>query len=204
MTIPTDHVDAEMLRRPSHWDIGFIRRFMLCFGPLSSIFDFVTFGVMLGAFGAGPALFRSGWFVESLATQTLVIFVIRTRRHPFFRSRPSRPLLLASLGVVTLGAALPFTPIASELGFEALPAAFFVVLALLVVVYLALVEYAKHWFFSRQPAAVGGVRRPRRARRVHRRAARLEPRRGGIRLGAPTPALHPCATGSRRTAVTLY
>ena len=172
LTIPTDNVDAEMLRRPAHWDIGLIRRFMLCFGPLSSIFDFVTFGVMLGIFGAGPALFRSGWFVESLATQTLVIFVIRTRRHPFFRSRPSRPLLLASLGVVTLGAALPFTPIASELGFEALPAAFFVVLALMVVVYLALVEYAKHWFFSRQPAAAGGVRRPRRARRVHRRAAR--------------------------------
>ena len=171
LTIPTDNVDVEMLRRPAHWDIGLIRRFMLCFGPLSSIFDFMTFGVMLGIFGAGPALFRSGWFVESLATQTLVIFVIRTRRHPFFRSRPSRPLLLASLGVVTLGAALPFTPIASELGFEALPAAFFVVLALMVVAYLTLVEYAKHWFFNRQPAPVG-VRRPRRVRRVHRRAAR--------------------------------
>ncbi len=171
LTIPTDNVDDEMLQRPAHWDIGLIRRFMLCFGPISSIFDFVTFGVMLGIFGAGPALFRSGWFVESLATQTLVIFVIRTRRHPFFRSRPSRPLLLASIGVVTLGAALPFSPIASELGFEALPAAFFAALALMVVAYLTLVEYAKIWFFSRQPAPFRR-RRARHERRVHRRAAR--------------------------------
>ena len=89
MTIPTDHVDPEMLARPSHWDITFIRRFMLVFGPISSLFDFLTFALMLGPFAAGPALFRSGWFVESLATQTLVVFVIRTRRVPFWRSRPS-------------------------------------------------------------------------------------------------------------------
>src|SRR6266571_5023527 len=144
---------------------------MLFFGPISSIFDFITFGVMLGVFGAGPALFRSGWFVESLATQTLVIFVIRTRRIPFFRSRPSRPLLLASLGCVTLGAVLPFTPLAEPLGFEALPAAFFVVLVLMVAAYLTLVEYGKSWFFRHQPTPVR-LRRPSRERRVHRRAAR--------------------------------
>jgi P-type Mg2+ transporter len=171
LTIPTDNVDSEMLRRPAHWDIGLIRRFMLFFGPISSIFDFITFGVMLGVFGAGPALFRSGWFVESLATQTLVIFVIRTRRTPFFRSRPSRPLLLASIGCVSLGAILPFTPLADVLGFAPLPIGFFVVLALMVVVYLTLVDIGKDWFFSHQPAPAH-LRRPRRERRVHRRAAR--------------------------------
>ena len=88
MAIPTDLVDPELVARPSHWDITFIRRFMLTFGPISSIFDFATFAIMLGPFGAGPALFRSGWFVESLATQTLVVFVIRTHRVPFWRSRP--------------------------------------------------------------------------------------------------------------------
>ena len=97
MTIPTDNVDEEMLARPSAWDVGFIRSFMAFFGPISSIFDFVTFGVMLGVLHASPAEFRTGWFVESLATQTLVIFVIRTRRQPFWRSRPSTPLLVASL-----------------------------------------------------------------------------------------------------------
>jgi hypothetical protein len=89
LAIPTDNVDEEQLRRPSHWDIGFIRRFMIFFGPLSSVFDFITFGVTLWVFHSGPAQFRSGWFVESLATQTLVIFAIRTRRVPFFRSHPT-------------------------------------------------------------------------------------------------------------------
>ncbi len=98
MTIPTDNVDEELLARPSQWDIGLIRRFMAFFGPISSVYDFLTFAVMLRVFHAGPSLFRSGWFVESLATQTLVIFVIRTRRVPFFKSRPSRPLLIATLG----------------------------------------------------------------------------------------------------------
>ncbi len=94
MTIPTDNVDDEQLVRPSHWDIGFIRRFMIRFGPISSLFDFATFAVMLWVFDAAAPLFRSGWFVESLATQTLIVFVIRTRRVPFIRSRPSRPLLV--------------------------------------------------------------------------------------------------------------
>jgi Mg2+-importing ATPase len=94
LAIPTDDVDPEQLARPARWDVGFIRRFMLFFGPVSSVFDFITFGIMLWGFHAGPALFRSGWFVESLATQTLVIFAIRTRRIPFFVVIPagsSRP-----------------------------------------------------------------------------------------------------------------
>ena len=96
LAIPTDRVDAEQLHAPSHWNIAFIRRFMLTFGPISSLFDFLTFGLMLGVLHAGPVEFRTGWFVESLATQTLIIFAIRTRRVPFFRSRPGGVLTLAT------------------------------------------------------------------------------------------------------------
>ncbi len=173
MAIPTDHADPEMLARPSHWDLKFIRRFMFTFGPISSLFDFLTFGIMLGPFGAGPALFRSGWFVESLATQTLVVFVIRTRR-PFWKSRPSRPLLAAVLGVIVLGALLPYSPFAHDLGFTALPADFFAVLAGMAALYLAMVEIAKRHFFERVPLPAR-PRRPaaqRRARRIRRRGAR--------------------------------
>ena len=172
MAIPTDRVDEEQLARPSHWDVSFIRRFMLFFGPISSLFDFVTFAVMLGVFHAGPALFRSGWFVESLATQTLVIFVVRTRRVPFFQSRPSRTLLAAAISVVVIGAVLPFSPFASTLGFAALPAAFFAALVLMVAGYMTLVDLAKREFYAWTPAPVA-LRRPRHERRVHRRAARF-------------------------------
>jgi Mg2+-importing ATPase len=174
MAIPTDLVDPELVLRPSHWDIAFIRRFMLTFGPISSIFDFATFALMLGAFAAGPALFRSGWFVESLATQTLVVFVIRTRRVPFWRSRPSRPLLGAVLGVIAIGAYLPYSPFADDLGFTALPAAFFAALTGMVVLYLFLVEITKRRFFERVPRPAHPRRRPelRRERRVRRRASR--------------------------------
>ena len=109
LAIPTDNVDPELVAQPTRWDLGFIRKFMLFFGPISSLFDFATFGIMLWVFHAGPALFQTGWFVESLATQTLVIFVIRTRRVPFFRSRPSVPLALAAVGIVAIGAVLPYT-----------------------------------------------------------------------------------------------
>jgi Mg2+-importing ATPase len=172
LAIPTDHVDEEQLRQPSHWDIAFIRRFMIFFGPLSSVFDFVTFAVMLWIFHAGAAEFRSGWFVESLATQTLVIFAIRTRRVPFFRSHPSLPLMLAAAGVVIIGAALPATQLAHTLGFRPLPAAFFAALAGMVVGYLILIEAGKRIFYRN---AAG--HRPRRhydkARAVRRRASRF-------------------------------
>jgi P-type Mg2+ transporter len=174
MTIPTDITDAEMLARPSHWDIRFIRRFMLFFGPISSLFDFVTFGLMLGPFNAGPALFRSGWFVESLATQTLVVLVIRTRRVPFWTSRPSRPLLGAVLGVVGVGALLPYSPFAHDLGFTVLPPAFFAALGGMVVAYLFLVELAKHHFFDRVPGPAHAQHKPssRRSHKIRRRALR--------------------------------
>ena len=149
MTIPTDNVDEELLRRPAHWDIGFIRRFMLFFGPISSLYDFMTFGVMLWVFDAGPELFRSGWFVESLCTQALVIFVIRTRRIPFFHSRPSRPLLFATLAVAAVAIAIPYSALAAPLGFVAPPAPFLGILGVMIVTYLGLVEAGK-WVFYRR------------------------------------------------------
>jgi P-type Mg2+ transporter len=173
LAIPTDNVDEEQLRRPSHWDIAFIRRFMIYFGPLSSVFDFATFAVMLWIFHSGPAQFRSGWFVESLATQTLVIFAIRTRRIPFFRSHPSLPLTLAALGVVTLGALLPSTPLAHALGFQPLPGRFFAALAGMVAGYLALIEIGKRLFYRTAPTTPSAPGPSSRYRQLRRRAARF-------------------------------
>ncbi|MEV7155069.1 magnesium-translocating P-type ATPase [Streptomyces misionensis] len=172
LAIPTDQVDEEQVRRPAHWDIAFIRRFMICFGPISSLFDFVTFAVMLGVFHADAAQFHTGWFVESLATQTLVIFAIRTRRVPFWHSRPSLPLTLTALGVVALGAALPATPLARVLGFRLLPAGFFAAVAAMVVVYLLLVEFAK-WIFYRTSRAPARPQPAPGHRHLRRRAARF-------------------------------
>ncbi len=149
MAIPTDNVDEEMLQRPSQWDTNFIKRFMMFFGPISSIFDFMTFGVMLWIFHAGPSLFRTGWFVESLATQSLVVFLIRTRRVPFFRSRPSKALVATTLAIVAVGAVLPFTPLSSILGFTPLPPLFFGVLVAMIAAYLALIELGKLLFFGK-------------------------------------------------------
>ncbi|WP_194904420.1 magnesium-translocating P-type ATPase [Catenulispora rubra] len=175
LAIPTDNVDEEQLRRPSHWDIGFIRRFMVYFGPLSSVFDFLTFGVMLWVFHSGPAQFRSGWFVESLATQTLVIFAIRTRRIPFFRSHPSLPLTLAALAVVAIGAALPATPPAHTLGFQPLPVTYFAALAGMVVGYLVLIEIGKKIFYraaaARTAADAPTAPTDKKRRHLLRRAA---------------------------------
>ena len=149
--IPADRVDDEFLRRPRRWDIRAIRTFMLVIGPVSSVFDFATFYVLLKVFHAGEALFHTGWFVESLATQSLVIFVIRTRGNPL-RSRPSAVLAATSIAVAATGVLLPFTPLGARLGFVPLPAEFFSILAGLVVVYLALVQVVKQWFYGRQGA----------------------------------------------------
>jgi len=152
-TIPTDNVDSEYVEKPKRLDIPYIRRFMLVFGPLSSIFDFLTFIVMLFVFQAPipqfQAQFQAAWFTESLCTQTLVVFVIRTRRIPFFKSRPSRLLLVSSLGVVVAALILPFTPLGDLFGFMPPPALFYVILAVLIAAYLLLVETAKRWFMRR-------------------------------------------------------
>jgi Mg2+-importing ATPase len=150
VTIPSDRVDSTYMRKPKRWNVAFIRRYMFLIGPLSSLYDFATFAVMLGLFHAGPPLFRTGWFVESLATQTLVIFVIRTADRPW-ASRPSRALAWGVGASAGTGALLPFTPLAPWLGFTPLPPLFFVVLVIMVASYLGLVEIVKRWFYRRYP-----------------------------------------------------
>ncbi|HMK60596.1 MAG TPA: magnesium-translocating P-type ATPase [Dissulfurispiraceae bacterium] len=144
--IPLDNVDEEYLVRPRQWDIDFVRKFMIAVGPVSSLFDFLTFYVMLKIFHAGEALFHTGWFIESLATQVLVIFVIRTKRNPL-KSRPNALLAGCSLTVVAAAMMLPFTPLAGYLGFEPLPPLFFLFLGGMVVFYLFIVEWVKQLFF---------------------------------------------------------
>jgi Mg2+-importing ATPase len=142
LTIPTDNVDETYLRKPQHWDISLIRNFMVFIGPISSIFDFLTFYVLLRFFHSTEVQFHTGWFIESLATQTLVLFVIRTAKNPF-RSRPSSPLIASCLAVVGIGILLPFTRFAGVLGFTSMPASFFAFLAAATGAYLLLVEFAK-------------------------------------------------------------
>ena len=142
VTIPSDNVDDSYLRRPQHWDMRVIRDFMLFIGPISSIFDFLTFYVLLAYFHAGDRLFHTGWFVESLATQTLVLFVIRTMGNPF-RSRPSRSLTVTTLLIVGVGGVLPMTPLATVLGFTRLPTSYFAFLIPVALTYLVLVDVAK-------------------------------------------------------------
>jgi Mg2+-importing ATPase len=142
ITIPTDNVDDAFIRTPQRWNIGIIQRFMVVIGPISSIYDFLTFGVLLWIFRASEALFQTGWFVESLATQTLVLFVIRTAGNPL-RSRPSLPLAVTTVLVVLIGMILPFTPLATTLGFVPLPGAYFVFLGGVTMTYLVLVEIVK-------------------------------------------------------------
>jgi Mg2+-importing ATPase len=198
LAIPTDRVDAEVLARPAAWDIAFVRRFMSVFGPVSSIFDFLTFVVMLAVLHAGHSEFRSGWFVESLATQTLVVFVIRTRRVPFIRSRPSVPMLITPPLCAVVGAVLPFSPAAHFLGFTTLPLSFFLILLGMIGTYIVLVEAAKSRFYAAQPhrPRPARSREQRAARDIRRRAARfVHHSTGASRRARPRP---PLSTGAPR------
>jgi P-type Mg2+ transporter len=149
LSIPTDNVDEEELRQPKKWDLGIIKKYMMFFGPISSIYDFLTFGVMYYFFTARGSLFQTGWFVESMATQILVIFIIRTNRMPFFKSRPSFILTATCLSAVFIAAVLPFSPLAKFFEFSPLPPLFFLVLAIMVVSYLGLVELGKKYLLRR-------------------------------------------------------
>jgi P-type Mg2+ transporter len=151
-TIPTDTVDDEIANEPARWDLHQIERFMLVFGPISSLFDYATYGLLLVALGVDEKAFHTGWFIESLATQVLVVFAIRTRRRPFWGSRPSRPLAATVLLTLAVAAVIPFTPLAGPLGFEPLPLLFWPLLAVMVAAYLAFVEVVKgRYIGSRQP-----------------------------------------------------
>lgn len=149
--IPSDSVDEEWLKKPRKWSIGNIRRFILFIGPISSIFDYLTFLVMLFVFSAwtNPELFHTGWFVESLFTQTLIIHIIRTNKVPFIQSRASRSLLLTSMVIAAIGAYLPYSPLAGALGFVALPPLYWLLLAVMLICYMALTQAVKTWFIRK-------------------------------------------------------
>lgn len=172
-TIPGDRVDDEQLRRPAHWDLRLIRRFMMVFGPLSSVFDFLTFALLITWFSArtNAELFRTAWFVESLLTQTLVVFVIRTRRTPFWRSRPARALAATTAVCALVAMTFPFTPLAGTFGFITPSLRLLATIVALAGVYLLLVDQAKRWFYRTLGAPVAVVPVSHHLRRVHRRAA---------------------------------
>ncbi len=150
-TIPTDEVDPEWLTRPRKWAIGELRRFILFIGPISSIFDYATFFIMLYVFSSwtNADLFHTGWFVESLFTQTLIIHVIRTNKIPFLQSRASKALTFTSVLIVAIGAYLPYSPLASWLGFVPLPPLYWLLLLGMLVAYVILTQLIKTWFYRK-------------------------------------------------------
>ncbi|MDE2588059.1 MAG: magnesium-translocating P-type ATPase, partial [Patescibacteria group bacterium] len=149
LSIPSDNVDHESLLKPRHWNINFIRNYMIFFGPISSLYDFLTFGVMIYIFHAQGALFQTGWFIESMATEILVVFVIRTSRTPFFLSKPSKWLFGTCVGIVGISLLIPFSPLRHALGFMSPPPLYFMILIVLVTTYLVLVETLKKIFLKK-------------------------------------------------------
>jgi len=147
MTIATDSVDPELIDQPKRWDIAFIRKFMLTFGLVSSVFDYLTFGVLLFVLHASPEQFRTGWFVESVISASAIVLVIRTRR-PFFTSRPGQSLVLATIAVAGTTLLLPYLPIAATLGLTPMPPSFLLLLATILAGYVLTAELAKRWFYS--------------------------------------------------------
>ncbi|MFH0797405.1 MAG: magnesium-translocating P-type ATPase [Candidatus Omnitrophota bacterium] len=149
VAISTDNVDHEYILKPRPWNIQAIKKFMVIFGPVSSVFDFITFGILLFIFRANAALFHTGWFLESLCTQTLIIHIIRTGKIPFRESWPSRFLVFTSLVIITIGLIIPFSPLAKSFGFVAPANGYFAVLFVIVAAYLLSVQFVKRWFVKK-------------------------------------------------------
>jgi len=154
LAIATDNVDAGQTRTPRHWDIGYVRRFMVAFGLVSSLFDVVTFGFLLLVAGATERIFQTGWFLESLITELAIVMIVRTRK-PFWKSRPSRLLAWLTLAVAVLAFAIPYLPGAGWFGFVPLPVPVMVGLIAITLAYLAASEATKHWFFARERGQAG-------------------------------------------------
>jgi Mg2+-importing ATPase len=151
MTIATDSVDAELVERPQRWDIRYIRNFMIVFGILSSVFDYLTFGALLFILRATPEMFRTGWFMESVISASLIVLVIRTRK-PFFRSLPGRLLFIATLMVAAATLILPYTPLGALFEFIPIPMEFIALMAAIVLLYVLSAEVAKRMFYARLAA----------------------------------------------------
>ena len=148
ITIPGDDVDVEYVAKPKRWNMSFVQKFMVTFGLISSFFDFVTFFLLYVVFGANAATFQTGWFIESLATQTLIIHIIRTRKIPFVQSRASLGLTISTILVIVVGWLLPFTTLGKFFGFVPLPPVILMTLGAVVAVYLVTVEIGKRMFFK--------------------------------------------------------
>ncbi len=148
LTIATDRVDRELVERPRRWNIRFIKNFMITFGLISSIFDYLTFGILLFLLKARPAQFRTGWFIESVISAALIVLVIRTRQ-PFFKSKPGKALTLATLLVTIATLLIPYTPLGEIFGFEVLPLYFIPLMAVIVGMYIITAEGAKKIFYRR-------------------------------------------------------
>lgn len=149
LSIPMDNVDEEYLKKPKHWDINFIKKFMFVFGPISSLFDFITFYLLFAVFNLSGGAFQAGWFIESLATQTLVIYVIRTRKIPFLQSMPGKFLTISTVGAVMAGIILTMPFIGNFFGFTALPVNILLAIFGIVLAYLLIVEVAKQIFYKK-------------------------------------------------------
>jgi Mg2+-importing ATPase len=175
-TITTDSVDEEYVERPKRWDMTFIRRFMISLGPVSSIFDFLTFFTMLFVFilpvvplallatdAYSQSLFQTAWFIESLVSQILIVFVIRTRRRPFWKSKPSKYLILSSLVIILFALLVPFTPLGGIFGFVSLPVLFYAILAIILVTYLLVAEVVKGLFYRQHAYRLEQALAPKRA-----------------------------------------
>jgi len=148
MTIATDSVDGEMVDHPRRWNIGFIRNFMLVFGILSSVFDFLTFGALFFILHATPDQFRTGWFMESVISASMIVLVIRTKK-PFFKSKPGKYLSTATLVIVVSALLIPFMPIGKVFGFTQLPISFLLVMGVIVTFYIIAAEIVKAVFYRR-------------------------------------------------------
>ena len=148
MAIATDRVDAISVDKPHRWDIKFIQRFMIVFGLLSSVFDYLTFGVLLFFMKATEKVFQTGWFVESVVSATLIVLVVRTRL-PFFKSLPGKYLSIATSLIVLFVLLLPFMPFSSLFGFVHLPLVFYGWMLLIIAAYIISAEIAKRWFYMR-------------------------------------------------------
>jgi Mg2+-importing ATPase len=148
LSIPSDHVDTEYLKKPKHWDMGFIKKYMMIFGPISSIFDFLTFYILYGVLHLNVASFQAGWFIESLGTQILVIYIIRTQKIPFLQSRPSKYLVYTTLGALVIAIILTTKGIGNFFGFSPLPAIAFLIIFGLVIIYLVIMEIVKQIFYK--------------------------------------------------------
>jgi Mg2+-importing ATPase len=148
MTIATDKVDDEMVDHPRRWDIKAIRKFMITFGLVSSVFDYLTFGLLLLVIHANEAEFRTGWFLESVISASMIVLVIRSRK-PFFRSRPGKYLLVATLLIAVITLILPFTPIGPVFGFSPLKLSTYLLLLLIVACYIIAAEFTKRIFYKK-------------------------------------------------------